>query len=58
MKDDYKKNITSSHLSIPSDYYEMSYEEQRQFLGSILRGMSPNPEVRATAGKKFRKKRR
>lgn len=52
------KPITSTHLTIPEDYYEMSFQEQRDFLSSVLRGMSPNPDVRATAGKKFRKKRR
>lgn len=47
--------ITSTHVTIPKDYYDMSRKEKREFLSSVLRGMSPNPEVRATAGKKFRK---
>lgn len=56
MKNEPNKAITSSHVTIPNDYYDMSREERRAFLSSVLRGMSPNPEVRATAGKKFRKK--
>jgi hypothetical protein len=50
-----KQAITSTHVTIPDDYYSMSREDRRAFLSSVLRGMSPNPEVRATAGKKFRK---
>lgn len=58
MENNNDKAITTSHVSIGKDFYEMTFEQQREFLGSVLRGMSPNPEVRATAGKKFRKKRR
>ena len=58
MNKDNDKQITSTYVTIPEDFYDMSFEEQRLFLSSVLRGMSPNPAVRATAGKKFRKKRR
>lgn len=47
---------TLSYVEIPKNFYDMTFEEQREFLGSILRGISPNPAVRATAGKKFPKK--
>lgn len=56
MENEPNKAITSSHVTIPKDYYQLSREERRAFLSSVLRGMSPNPEVRATAGRKFRKK--
>lgn len=56
MENEKPKEITSTHVTIPSDYYKMNRDERRAFLSSILRGMSPNPEVRATAGRKFRKK--
>lgn len=50
------KQITNSYVTVPKNFYDMTFEEQREFLGSVLRGISPNPAVRATAGKKFRKK--
>lgn len=56
MNQDPDKQITSTHVTIPSDYYQMDRKQRREFLSSVLRGMSPNAEVRATAGKKFRKK--
>lgn len=42
------KEITSTHVSIGEDYFAMSRPERRAFLRSLLGGMSPNPEVRAS----------
>lgn len=44
-----KKNIESTHLSIPKNYYDMSRAERRKFLRSVLSGISPNPTVREQA---------
>lgn len=47
-----KKQDIATHASIPDDFYDMDTDAQLEFVDQLLRGMSPNQNVRATAGRK------
>jgi len=46
-----KQNVTT-HASLPDGFYDMDTDEQLEFVDQLLRGMSPNQNIRATAGRK------
>jgi len=47
-----KKMAIGTHTTLPKNWDDLSVDEQRAWVNTLLRGMSPNPEVRATAGRK------
>ncbi len=43
------QQVTLSHVTVPSGYYDLDREQRRAFLRSLLNGMSPNEGVRKSS---------
>ena len=45
------QQVTFSHVTVPSGYFDLDREQRRAFLRSLLNGMSPNEGVRKSSQK-------
>ena len=43
------QQVTLSHVTVPSGYFDLDREQRRAFLRSLLNGMSPNAGVRKSS---------
>jgi hypothetical protein len=43
------QQVTLSHVTVPSGYFDLDREQRRAFLRSLLYGMSPNEGVRKSS---------
>ena len=43
------QQVTLSHVTVPSGYFDLDREQRRAFLRSLLNGMSPNEDVRKSS---------
>ena len=43
------QQVTFSHVTVPSGYFDLDREQRRAFLRSLLNGMSPNEDVRKSS---------
>lgn len=51
-KDKKTKNVVTTHGTLPDGFFDDDVDAQLEFVDQLLRGMSPNPRVRATAARK------
>jgi hypothetical protein len=43
------QQVTLSHVTVPSGYFDLDREQRRAFLRSLLNGMSPIEDVRKSS---------